>query len=270
MEALIAVLALSLALLPACGPHVGKQTVRIKYYQNCYQPLLDLRAAQEKVKSDTAKGAAAGAVAGAAAGLMARGDLKGALVGALIGAAVGGIGTYIVSSSLQQKALGERLQAYNSALDTALADLNTASRSAKLACDCYRKEYDALKKNYQRNKSVSRAEMLERLQEMRDGTNDAVEILVHYQNVSADNLKAFDEVVRLEEPRSTDKAPRNTLNVVKKKRHDYKKSTDLVQSDLTTARRNASLYTDEMSLIESAEKEYQRRLAEIPSTEARL
>ena len=116
-DAVIAILALSLALLPACGPNVGKQTVRVKYYAACYQPLQDLRATQEKIKSDTAKGAAAGAVTGALTGLLVRGDLKGAVVGAVIGAAVGAMGTYLVSSSVQQKALNERLDAYNGAFD---------------------------------------------------------------------------------------------------------------------------------------------------------
>jgi hypothetical protein len=273
IEALIAVLALSLGLLPACGPHVGRQTVRIKYYQACYQPLLELRASQEKVKSDTAKGAAAGAVAGAVAGLLARGDLKGALVGAMVGAAVGAVGTYLVSSSLQEKALSERLDAYNGAMDSARADLDIASKAAKTTCDCYRREYDTLTKNYRRKKSVTpadRAEMLERLQEMRDGNNDAIEILTYYQNVSADNLKTFDEVVRHEETRTADKAPAKTVNTIKKKRNEYKKSSDTVQSGLTTARRNASLFTDEYNLIEQAQMEHMRRLAGRPAPESRL
>lgn len=268
VEALIAVLALSLVLLPACGPHVGKQTVRIKYYQNCYQPLLDLRAAQDKIKSDTAKGAAAGAVAGAMTGLMVRGDLKGALVGAVIGAAVGGIGTYLVSSSIQNKALAERLQAYNGAFDQALAELNLASRSAQTTCDCYRKEYNNLKKAYQRNKSMSKAEMLERIQEMRDGTNDAVEILAHYKNLSSENLKTFNEVVRHEETRSSDRAPTKTLNTVKKKRNDYQKTSDSVNNQIKTAQNNISLYENEFNMIrDQAELDRQNRLAEIKAGE---
>jgi hypothetical protein len=273
IEALIAVLALSLALLPACGPQVGKQTVRIKYYQNCYQPLLDLRASQEKIKSNTAKGAAAGAAAGAITGLLVRGDLKGALVGALIGAAVGAVGTYLVSTSLQEKALSERLAAYNGAMDSAQADLNLASRSAKATCDCYRKEYNTLSKNYKRKKSVTpadRAEMLERLQEMRDGTNDAVEILVYYQNVSAENLKTFDEVVRHEETRTSDRAPRATVNTVSKKRNEYKKTSDTVASDLTTARRDVARFQDEINLIEQARLDQLRQLAERGIPESRL
>jgi predicted lipid-binding transport protein (Tim44 family) len=252
VEALIAVLALSLVLVPGCGPHVGRQTVTIKYYADCYRPLQDLRASAEKVKSDTAKGVAVGAAAGALAGLLARGNLQGALVGALIGAAAGGLGTYLISASVQEKALSERLAEYGDAMQTALTDLKNASQAAKLTCECYRKEYDALKSSYGRKTNPTpeeRSEMLERITEMRDGNNDAIEILTYYGNVAAENLQTFDAVVAHEETRESDKASSSQIRTVRANRQNYQQASESVQSNLSLAQRQKELFDDEYNVL---------------------
>jgi uncharacterized protein YcfJ len=251
MTALIAVLVVSIAFIPGCGPHVGKKTVVVKNYGQCYAPLDALRESADKIKSDTIKGAAAGAAAGAIVGLLSRGDLKGALVGAVIGAGMGAISANLISKANQAKALDERFASYNTAMDKALTDLNMATKAAAESCKCYNTEYNKLNAGYKKKKTVTpeeRADYLERLTEIRAGNADAIGILDYYKVASAENQTTFAEVVRLENTRESDQAPQKTIRTVEQKRKTYDTSVNNMEKTLNLAKKNQQSYDSDYEM----------------------
>lgn len=250
--ALIAVA--SMALVSGCGvpSKLGTQTVQINYYPACYRPITDVRASAQKVREDTATGAAMGAAVGAAAGLARSGSLRGALIGGVTGAIVGGVGTYLVSSSIQDQVLNERFRSYNSSMTQNMSRLQNAVKAARLATDCYDKAYRSLKKSYQKG-AIGKAEMLARLKEIRDGSNDARQILLNYKDEAANNIKTYQEVVRLENTRSRDRAPARTVNSFKKQVTTYESTSKNLNSTVELLNTRVSLYDSDLQQLSTAD-----------------
>ena len=72
---LLVVAVACIALLGDCASKYGAQTTQVNYYPQCYSPVAQLRADEDRVNNSTAGGAAGGALLGALIGGLATGKL---------------------------------------------------------------------------------------------------------------------------------------------------------------------------------------------------
>jgi uncharacterized protein YcfJ len=187
-----------------CGARgLGKQTVVVKHYPQCYEPISTLREEAKQLSARIAQGAVGGALAGALAGALT-GKTENILIGAAAGAVVGASVAYIVTSEVQAKNQEERFATYAQYMDEDYSTLNKAVSSARITANCYSNAYKQLEKDYKAGK-MSKEEMKERVTEIRDGTVDAKEILQYYKDASVANIKQFEEVQKAEVARTVDK-----------------------------------------------------------------
>ncbi|MDR2198794.1 MAG: glycine zipper 2TM domain-containing protein [Deltaproteobacteria bacterium] len=192
-----------LFIAPGCATVPGKQTVVVKHYPQCYEPITTLREEAKQLSTRIAQGAVGGALLGAVAGAMT-GETENILIGAAIGAVAGATVSYIVTKDVQQKNQAERFATYAQYMDEDYKTLNSAVTSARSTAGCYRAAYNKLKSDYQAGR-MSREEMLERVKEIQAGSSDAKEILQYYNDASVANIKTFEAVHREEMKRTTDK-----------------------------------------------------------------
>ncbi|MDR2406281.1 MAG: glycine zipper family protein [Deltaproteobacteria bacterium] len=182
---------------------VAKQTLKVKYYPTCFEPISTLNKEARELSLRTAQGALVGSLAGAAAGLLtgkSENILKGAALGLVAGATVG----YIVTAELQAKNLEERFATYEKFLDQDYSTLNKAVSSAKVTAKCYSQAYTKLEKAYQAGR-ISSGEMRERVTEIRDGSVFAKGILKYYKDASVANIEQFEGIQVFEQNRTTDR-----------------------------------------------------------------
>lgn len=199
--------------LGGCASKLGQQTVKTNYYRGCYQPISQLRADEDAKNRNAAAGAVAGAILGGVIGYQSKGA-KGAAVGAVAGAVVGGAASYLISDSIQKKNQSERFAAYSQSLDQDIRGLQNAVAAAKLTSKCYENAYKDLEKAYKGGK-IGREEMVARLTEIRDGTNDANVILSNYSAAIAENQVVYRDIQRVEAKkgsRSLSSAQMNTIS----------------------------------------------------------
>jgi uncharacterized protein YcfJ len=245
--------AISSLMATGCGSKYGAKTVKVNYYPQCYQPIDDLRAAEEKVKKDMITGAALGAVTGMVVGLATTGSARGAAIGAGIGLVAGFAGSYLISKSMQEKSLQERYDAYNSTMDSEVNNLNIAVKMAKQTCDCYTAEYKRLNASYQKGQ-VSKEEMLVRLKEIRDGNNDAIKVLQVFKADAVKHNDTFAEIYKIEQDRPSDKLTKNQVSSLRKKGNAVNKSVGQVDNTINLLTKQVSLIDDSTRQIETADK----------------
>lgn len=234
----------STLLAAGCGSKYGAKTVKVNYYPECYQPIDELRQAEEKVRKDAATGAAVGAITGLVVGLATTGSARGAAVGAGIGLVAGLAGSYLISSAIQDKALKERFQAYNSTIDAETNNLNIAVKYAKKSCDCYDAAYKRLNAGFQKGQ-FSKEEMLVRLKEIRDGNNDAIKVLQVFKAESVKHSETYAQIYKLEQNRTSDRANKSNLGQLRAKQNSYAKATSDTESTLALiAKRNSLIEND--------------------------
>ncbi|MDR2338824.1 MAG: hypothetical protein LBF40_01600 [Deltaproteobacteria bacterium] len=215
-----------------CGAGLGKQTVVIKHYAKCYEPITILRQEAKELSSRVAQGAVGGALAGAVGGLLSGGSTQDILLGAAGGAIAGATASYIVTTELQAQDQATRFAAYSKYLDEDYRTLDKAVASARVTVNCYKEAYRNVERDYKAGR-MSREEMVERVQEIRDGSADAKEILQYYSDASAANMKAFDLVQQDEVKRTADRASssrmRNYTQQVSKNKKVVNEATQLDQ-----------------------------------------
>ncbi|MDR1394598.1 MAG: hypothetical protein LBK52_00305 [Deltaproteobacteria bacterium] len=248
------------SLLGGCaGAKLGKQTVVVKHYPECYQPITDMRRAAEAVNKATATGAILGAITGAAIGYAesghSRGAIKGAVAGGLAGAGLG----YLVSSEVQSMEQADRFRTYFQAMDTDISNLQQAVAAARIASNCYDKQYQQLSRNYKAGR-ISREEMLERLNEIRSGSNDAMTILRNYNDQAANVANVYDELTRMERDRP-DRAAASYINSIGKKKTSYNTQTRSAGNLISLMQKRSGAY-DQLEHSITGENRPVRVLAE--------
>ncbi|MDR2422996.1 MAG: hypothetical protein LBE01_06415 [Deltaproteobacteria bacterium] len=212
---------LAATVLSGCaGQKLGKQTVVVKHYPQCYRPIGDLREAAKKVNQATAAGAIFGAITGAAIAYSQSGGnkaeiAKGAIAGGLSGAGLG----YLISSEVQAMDQAERFRTYIQAMDMDVGNLKQAVAAAKMANNCYDKEYKLLAKNAKAGR-VPQPELAERVKEIQDGSNDAMTILKNYSDGSEQAASTYDQVIAMERDRP-DKASNTLIRSVTQKKTQH-------------------------------------------------
>lgn len=119
-----------IALLGGCASKYGAQMAQVNYYPQCYSPVAQLRADEDKVTNSTAGGAAGGALLGALIGDLATGKVEGALAGAVAGGAAGG---NIYGKSQQRENDRRLLASYAAQLGEDSVGMDCARAAARAA-----------------------------------------------------------------------------------------------------------------------------------------
>ena len=130
---LLVVAVACIALLGGCASKYGAQTTQVNYYPQCYSPVAQLRADEDRVNNSTAGGAAGGALLGALIGGLATGKVEGALAGAVAGGAAGAVGGNIYGKSQQRENDRRLLASYAAQLGEDSAGMDRATAAARPA-----------------------------------------------------------------------------------------------------------------------------------------
>lgn len=234
-----------------CASQYGAQTVVVKHYAQCYKPIGDLRKDETELAQSTAMGALIGGLAGGLTGFAATGDAKGAAIGGLAGAIIGGTASYLITADLQQKSKAERFAAYSAALDADLKSLGLAVAAAKVTSNCYEKEYKKLDRLYNSGQ-INKQEMVERLTELRAGTDDTNAILAKFSAKMADNQLVYNDIKKREVARKTGGLSKNEMKNLDRK-------TNRLQAADTEAQATARILTNRTKI-------YANRLKALTST----
>ena len=192
------ILACGALVLNGCAPsgiNVPK-TTQVNYYPECYQPVQNLRNADEQFEHSLMVNTAIGAVGGAAIGAAAGRDWKGAVIGMVSGAAVAAAGTYAAYRLQQQPDDNARRLAIAGDLNHDSAELEKAVMAARAADACYDRAFNALEAGV-RDHSISNDIAAARFREIQQGTREAEAILAEYgkkaEKSSAEYNVAFNQ-----------------------------------------------------------------------------
>jgi hypothetical protein len=216
VHAAVAAMAAVTLLAGCAGSKLGAQTVKVQYYPDCYQPISDLRRDADEMNANVAKGAVGGALLGAIGGLIAGGgDWRYAVAGAAIGAVAGATVSYLVTDDIQTKNQAERFATYKETMDVDYKNLEAAVAAARIAQQCYKREYTKVEKAYSpAGSTMPKEEMIARVTEIRDGSNDAITILTNYSDTAAANIETYDQVVQVERTRKADRPAASRVRTV--------------------------------------------------------
>ncbi|MDR1607981.1 MAG: hypothetical protein LBT38_06195 [Deltaproteobacteria bacterium] len=245
--AFLLAIALTATLVSGCaGQKLGKQTVVVKHYPECYRPISDLREAAKKVNQATAASAIFGAISGAAIAYGTGGSkadiAKAAVAGGLTGAGLG----YLISSEVQAMDQAERFRTYYQAMDMDISSMKQAVAAAKITSNCYKKQYQLMTKNYKAGR-MDQAEMYERLNEIRNGTNDATTILRNYSETSQQLASTFDQVESMERDRP-DRASANLIRGVTQKRTNFEREVKNSETLTSAMVADMDLYNQDIAV----------------------
>lgn len=165
-----------IALLGGCASKYGAQTTQVNYYPQCYAPVAQLRADEERVNNATAGGAAGGALLGALIGGLATGKVEGALAGAVAGGAAGAVGGNIYGKSRQRDNDRQLLASYAAQLGEDSASMDRATAAARLSARCYDTQFRQAAAQYKAG-AITRQDFQDRYTEIRSGLEETSRIL---------------------------------------------------------------------------------------------
>ena len=156
---LLVVTVACIALLGGCASKYGAQTTQVNYYPQCYSPVAQLRADEDRVTNSTAGGAAGGALLGALIGGLATGKVEGALAGAVAGGAAGAVGGNIYGKSQQRENDRRLLASYAAQLGEDSAGMDRATAAARLSARCYDEQFKKAAAQYKAG-AITRQDLL--------------------------------------------------------------------------------------------------------------
>jgi uncharacterized protein YcfJ len=213
---------------------LGTKSFSTNFYPSCYQPVSELREDAKKLGKNVLGGAVMGALFGAAAGALLGDKTEDVILGTVIGAAAGAGISYLITTEVQNKAQKERYEIYSKNLETDYKNLDSAVAAARLTIDCYKNTYNQLNTDYQAGR-ISKDEMKKRLQEIRDGTNDAKLILTAFHDAAGEQVDTYAEIVKMETARKEDKLPAKSVGSIQgnaKKLETKREESGLVLAEI--------------------------------------
>jgi outer membrane lipoprotein SlyB len=199
------VLCLLLAsLLPVtgCASRYGTQKTAINHYPDCYAPINELRQSENTAPKYAAGGAAAGALLGALAGYLATGKASGALVGGAAGAVAGGAAGGIYGKQRQDQDDAALLASYNSQLDAGIREVDKATAAAKLARQCYERQFTVAASEYKAGR-LNKEQFNARYVEVTSGMEEAASILGASNRKNAEVTAEYQRALQQEQTRAT-------------------------------------------------------------------
>ncbi len=231
--------------LTGCASKYGAQTTEVVYYAACYQPVAELRREEAEIEDSTTTGLVIGALLGALIGGAATGDAKGAAAGAVAGGAVGAVGGHAYATSDAKDRDEEFYRKYASQLDAETAQMSRANAAAKIAAQCYDREFKMVVANAQAGK-ISKIELTNRYEEIRSGLQETSRILdityydmhkkeAEYQKVMASETKVYDPVYA-KTPAKSDTTAKKQVEV--KKATTSTKTWQATKKELDTTKRD--------------------------------
>lgn len=229
---LLALLA-CIAMLGGCASKYGSQTTQVNYYPQCYKPVAQLRADEDRVNNSTAGGAVGGALLGALIGGLATGKVEGALAGAVAGGAAGAVGGNIYGKSQQRENDRRLLASYAAQLGEDSAGMDRATAAARLSSRCYDDQFKLAAAQYKAG-AISKSEFQERYTEIRSGLEETSRILkLTYDHVlerDADFQKVVAEAQAKGQVSPAQPAPRQQ----KKAWNNSRKELETTRQDVDT------------------------------------
>lgn len=197
---LVLVLLAALLCVPGCANKYGVQKTSVQYYPDCYEPITELRSSENTGRNFAAGGAAAGAALGALIGYGSSRKASGALIGGAIGAIAGGAAGGIYGQHAQDKNDAALLADYNARLDGGIAETNKATAAAKMARQCYERQFATAASEYKAGR-LSREEFNARYVEVTSGMEEAAEILGMTNRKSAETAQTYAQALQQEKQR---------------------------------------------------------------------
>ncbi len=176
LHPVLGVLVLSSFVATGCASKYGAQTTQVNHYPACYQPVAELRNDEGLVATSTATGAVGGAIVGAILGGLLTGKASGALVGAAAGGAAGAVGGNIYGKNQEAKRDADFYAKYSGQLNAETASMNRATAAAKIASQCYDREFKAAITQAKAG-TITKQQLSARYTEIRAGLEETARIL---------------------------------------------------------------------------------------------
>lgn len=174
---------------------VEQQTV-VNYYPKCYQPVSELRQADQQTKEKVAGSAITGALVGAAAGGIATGGkATGVVLGAVAGALAGAYMGYYMDMKKQYADDRARMHAYGADIDRTTGQYNRTTTAARAAQRCYQQEYRKLVQA-RKSKKMQDDEGRRRFTEIVSGMSEANALLAAVDGRIGENLDVYAKAYR--------------------------------------------------------------------------
>jgi len=201
----VGVIILSL-ILGGCASKYGTQTTKAYYYQECYQPIQQLRDAEKKLNRTVVGSAVAGALLGAVIGAVTTGKIAGALAGAAGGALAGGALGYAAAKQNSIADDNKRMASYMADLDGDISGLNSVTAAASVARQCYDKQFTAAVEEFKQGR-MSKEELDARFAEIKSGSQEASAILGTVITGVSEKEKQYQSAIYSEAKRSNQPVP---------------------------------------------------------------
>ena len=183
------VASLALAGCVAPGGTTVPQMTKVNYYPQCYQPVQQLRQADQQFAQTMAINTALGAAGGAALGGIIGGNWQSALYGAVAGGAVAAAGTY--AQQRQQEADAERRATLiSNDMYHDSSEMQRAVVAARQANSCYNRAFNQVAAGVRRS-TMPREEARLRFAEIYDGQRETAAILAQYGKKANDSVQEY-------------------------------------------------------------------------------
>jgi len=176
-------LGLILPLLVSSCAGMAKQTTKVNYYPDCYDPIAKVREEHKDFVKNVAGGMIAGAVLGAIAGAAigaATGGARGAAIGAAVGGgaglAAGGLLAYSQAKKKQFKNDQARRASISKDIDDDAAAMDSIALAGTMASKCYKEQFDLARAEFLAGR-MSKVEFTARTQEIADGLKEIAQLM---------------------------------------------------------------------------------------------
>jgi hypothetical protein len=209
-SAFVASLALAGCALP--GGTTVPQATHVNYYPQCYQPVQQLRQADQQYAQTMAVNTALGAAGGAALGGLISKNWQGALIGAVAGGTAAAAGTY-AQARFQQEADDER-RTYLISNDMShdSSEMQRAVFAARQANSCYNSAFNQAALDVRRG-SLPKDEARLRFAEINEGQQETAAILAQYGKKANDSVQEYRVAVDQQTQKTKTRSSHNTAQM---------------------------------------------------------
>ena len=249
MKRIGTLLIVSTLLVSGCNSRYGTQITNVKHYGQCYAPIAELRAAEEKTDQTVVGAAVGGAILGALAGaaIDSKNRGRGALIGAVGGAVVGAGAGYAVAKHREIQEDRARFASYFSDMDADMQNATGVQLAANNARKCYESSFKAAVADF-KAKRISRAEFEEKYTETKNGLTEATTILGSAITGLQEKETAYQEALNYEAQQAGKRPRTPTKKVALKQQPPATLDGFAIKNQqLTTQRENAQRERDEMN-----------------------
>ncbi len=187
-----AVVVTALSLTACVQNDMAPQTTRVEYYPACYEPVAQLRKANDHFSEVIAAGVVMGAMTGALAGALTtkgRDKGKGAAIGAIGGAMAGGMAAYAQANRKEYADTRQRMASYAADMRAASSGLQGTNAAGRAATACYDREFKALVTSVKAG-TMSKEDGRKRYAEIKSGLDEVATLM---GTVAANAQKRKDE-----------------------------------------------------------------------------